>query len=97
MAKGSGGGGRSGRGGGAPKVKTVTVTFQISARRSETATFEVYREKDLSKDQFYGLVNRGAEYINKKDWADDDFADIEKQAAKMAGIARGEDFVILRK
>jgi hypothetical protein len=75
-------------------MKTVTVTFNVSRNHSETATFDVYNQKELTKKEFFLVVNDGADYVD--DW-DNEALEVELTAARMAGISEGEPFTILRK
>ena len=78
-------------------MKNVTVTFQNSRSQTETVTFDVFPRTELTPEQRRELISSGAFFISREDWREDDFAAVEKTAARQAGIRDGESFLILRK
>ena len=82
-------------------MQTVTVTFKDSRNKSATATFDVYNQADLASmekfQRFDLLAIETAMRIGRDEWEDDETAEIEKMAAKEAGVLPGQRCVTVRK
>jgi hypothetical protein len=72
----------------------TTISFQNSRGEQESRTFEIIASGGLSLKEKAELISAGFQSVTRGDWQDEDFAKIEKQAARAVGLNPGDKFLV---